>query len=187
MITPKVKKMVDDIIDIEGDYVYHPNDKGGPTRWGITDSVATANGYQGDMRYLPREFAFELIVNKYYIRPKFSLIAELSERIADELVDTGVNMGQGRASMFLQESLNAFNRQGIDYADIKVDGVIGKGTINALRAFLDKRSHQGGEEVLLTALNCQQGAKYLAIAAHDHKQEDFVFGWMANRVSLSGH
>lgn len=30
-----------------------PSDKGGPTRWGITQTIARAHGYTGDMRELP--------------------------------------------------------------------------------------------------------------------------------------
>jgi lysozyme family protein len=185
MITPTIERLINHIIDVEGEYVYHENDKGGPTRWGITEAVARANGYNGAMKALPREFAFEVIANKYYFKPHFSMIAEISPRIAEELTDTGVNMGPARASMFLQRCLNAFNRQGKDYADIAVDGAIGRNTVKTLKAYLDKRGKEGGEEVLLTALNCLQGEKYIAIAEHDHKQEDFLFGWLKNRVYLS--
>lgn len=37
----------------EGGYVDHPSDKGGPTRWGITQTTARAHGYTGDMRNPP--------------------------------------------------------------------------------------------------------------------------------------
>ncbi|EPA3167239.1 glycosyl hydrolase 108 family protein, partial [Yersinia enterocolitica] len=33
------------ILGKEGEYVNHPDDKGGPTRWGITQKVARAHGY----------------------------------------------------------------------------------------------------------------------------------------------
>ena len=37
----------------EGGFVDHPKDPGGATRYGITQRVARANGYEGDMRNLP--------------------------------------------------------------------------------------------------------------------------------------
>ena len=47
--------LLEALIEREGGYVYHPADKGGPTRFGITQDVARAQGYHGDMRDLPRE------------------------------------------------------------------------------------------------------------------------------------
>ncbi|WP_276203058.1 glycosyl hydrolase 108 family protein, partial [Enterobacter hormaechei] len=35
------------ILGKEGGYVDHPNDKGGPTNWGITQATARAHGYTG--------------------------------------------------------------------------------------------------------------------------------------------
>ncbi len=40
------------ILGKEGGYVNHPDDKGGPTNWGITQATARAHGYVGDMRDL---------------------------------------------------------------------------------------------------------------------------------------
>lgn len=37
----------------EGGFVDHPKDPGGSTRYGITQRVARANGYEGDMRNFP--------------------------------------------------------------------------------------------------------------------------------------
>src|SRR5690625_1688136 len=43
----KVKQIIDDIIRVEGAYSNNPADKGGETMYGITVSVARANGYSG--------------------------------------------------------------------------------------------------------------------------------------------
>ncbi|EJY0890163.1 hypothetical protein OE991_005197, partial [Escherichia coli] len=48
-------KIFDEVLGKEGGYVNHPDDKGGPTKWGITEKVARAHGYRGDMRDLTRE------------------------------------------------------------------------------------------------------------------------------------
>lgn len=49
----KADQTIEGILGKEGGYVDHPSDKGGPTRWGITQTTARAHGYTGDMRNLP--------------------------------------------------------------------------------------------------------------------------------------
>lgn len=46
-------QIIEGILGKEDGYVDHPSDKGGPTRWGITQTTARAHGYTGDMRNLP--------------------------------------------------------------------------------------------------------------------------------------
>ena len=50
-----IDALIDALIEREGGYVHHPADKGGATCFGVTEAVARANGYVGDMRFLPRE------------------------------------------------------------------------------------------------------------------------------------
>ena len=52
-----VDALIDELIEREGGYVNHPADKGGPTRFGITEAVARAHGYRGAMAELPRDEA----------------------------------------------------------------------------------------------------------------------------------
>jgi len=170
------------IIEREGEYVDHPSDKGGATRYGITEAVARANGYRGNMRALPRDLAESIYRQKYWTGPNFHRVAGVSVKIAGELADTGVNFGPSVASTWLQRWLTAFNRQGRDYPDLRADGAIGPVTIAALRAFLDKRG-KAGEPVLYVALNCSQGARYLELAEGRGANEDFLFGWLRERVT----
>ncbi|EFN7728082.1 hypothetical protein EGX45_23545, partial [Escherichia coli] len=53
----------------------------------------------------------------------------------------------------------------------------------ALRVFLEKRG-KDGELVMLTALNCTQGERYLALAEKREANESFVYGWMKARVMI---
>lgn len=46
-------KAFDRLLGHEGGFVDHPRDPGGATRWGITQRVARAYGYAGDMRSFP--------------------------------------------------------------------------------------------------------------------------------------
>lgn len=176
-------QIIEDILGREGDYVNNPKDRGGPTRWGITEKTARANGYTGDMRYLSRETAKQILEEEYWFGPRFNMIAEVSTAIADELCDTGVNMGPMVQVKFLQRWLNAFNKEQTLYPDLIADGAIGNRTITALRAFLSVRGKQG-EEVLLKAINCSQGTKYLELTEAREANEEFIFGWLLNRVEL---
>ena len=46
-----IDDLIDDLIAREGGFVDHPADKGGPTRWGITQAVARRHGYMGRWKH----------------------------------------------------------------------------------------------------------------------------------------
>lgn len=171
------------VVMIEGGYSDHPSDRGGKTMYGITERVARAHGYDGEMRDMPLEVAEAIYKGQYWDTLRLDEVAQLSYAIAEELFDTAVNCGVGVAGRFLQRALNAFNRQGQDYPDLEADGVIGPVSIDALKSFCYRRD-LNGERVMLRALNCLQGVRYLEIAERDHSQEDFTFGWFRARVGI---
>lgn len=178
-----VHDIINGVIEREGGYVNDPRDAGGETMYGITKTVARAAGYTGAMKDMPRAVAENIYWRQYVTGPNFDDIMPVSEAIAAELVDTGVNMGPGIAGQFLQSALNAFNEGGKRYPDLKVDGQIGLATIGALRTFLQHRG-KAGETVMLKALNCLQGARYLSITEARPANEAFVYGWFRERVGL---
>ena len=179
----KIEQMIDEIIKREGGYVNHPSDRGGPTRWGITQAVARANGYMGSMQDLPVDFARAVYRAEYYTKPRFDQIAALSPVLAQELFDTGVNCGVGFAKPLIQRALNLLNQNGAGgWPDLVVDGVLGNKTIDALKVYLSKRGVQG-EAVLLKILNIMQGQRYIEIVERNPSQEAFFYGWIAHRVS----
>ena len=73
-------------------------------------------------------------------------------------------MGPAVAATFLQRALTALNRNGKDYPDLVPDGRVGTMTLFALDAFLAERGKDGGERVLLRALEALQGERYLRLA-----------------------
>jgi lysozyme family protein len=172
-----IEQMIEDTIGKEGGYCNHPDDRGGPTCWGITQAVARANGYTGDMRALPREKAVAIYRQEYAIRPGFAAVAEIYPRVGAELFDSGVNMGPARPALWLQEWLNALNDGAKHYPDIGEDGRIGPGTLAALRAYKARRGVEG-EERLLRALNGDQAVFYKQLAVRRASQESFLYGWL---------
>jgi len=176
-----IEGLLDELIEREGGFTDHPADRGGPTRFGITEAVARAHGYGGAMAALPRDEAVAIYRRLYWLRPHFDAVAERSPALAAELFDTGANMGPAVAATFLQRALTALNRNGQDYPDLVPDGRIGDRTLAALDAFLELRAGSG-ETVLLRALEALQGERYLRLAERRPANEAFLYGWLANRI-----
>ncbi|RJF90404.1 glycoside hydrolase family 108 protein [Sphingomonas cavernae] len=176
-----IDQLIDEVIGREGGYSNHPADRGGPTRWGITEVVARANDYDSDMRQLSRETAAAIYKRIYWHRPGFDRVHNHAPALAAELFDTGVNMGPAVAIGFLQRALNALNRGASDYPDIAAADRFDHATEAALAAFLKKRGLTG-ETVLLRAVEALQGERYLRLAEKRPANEAFLYGWLANRL-----
>jgi lysozyme family protein len=178
----------------EGGYANNPNDRGGETYKGISrknfpgwsgwvymDDVKNKVGLREDA--INTEAAKTDILQKLvraFFKDNFwnelSLDQVNNQDIAVELFDTGVNMGTGVAATFLQRVLNATNRNGADFKDIKVDGRVGPGTVGTLNQH--KRPRQ-----VLVLLNCLQGTRYIDICEHNPSQEIFMNSW-TDRVAI---
>ena len=111
------------LIGNEGGYVNNQADPGGETNWGITKTVAVANGYAGDMRTMPKEAAKCIYKKMYWDKLQCD---QLPFVVAFQLFDAGVNHGNSHAVKFLQRALSV--------AD---DGVIGAKTIAAVSKLED--------------------------------------------------
>lgn len=101
-----------------------------------------------------------------------------NQDIANEMFDTGVNMGVHRAVKFLQQALNYLNRNGKIYADIVEDGDFGKNTMRAFNS-LPTRDHN----ILYKMMNVLQGMHYMEYMSDSPTQEKFARGWF-NRVEF---
>jgi lysozyme family protein len=177
------ERFIDDVLRKEKGFVDHPDDRGGPTNWGITQVRARAEGYDGLMEDMPEAFARLIYRKRYITEPQFDKVALISESIANELIDTGVNMGPARPAEALQRLLNIFNQKGTRYRDVFPDGRIGPVTLEALRKYVRFRGAEG-ERVMVKALNCLQGAKYLEFSENDEDQESFSYGWFRARINI---
>lgn len=186
---PAIRQSINEVIDIEtggdpdGGFTNNPNDPGGATRWGVTESVARANGYTGDMRDYPRARALEVYLQRYVRDPGFDRVVLLSPEIGGELVEAGINLGTKKPSRWLQQNLNIFNRCEALYGDIATDGIVGNNTIDALTDYLDEREFDG-DEILTRALNVSQGAEYQRLAHADAQYELFTYGWFRKRIKI---
>lgn len=184
MNTKEIKKrVINEILRVEGGYVNHSSDLGGQTNYGITEKVQRQYGFEGDMKDLPKELAFEIYQKQYWDINKLDLIQAISPKVQEEVQDTGVNMGTKLQATYLQRSLSLLNLKGKIYPDLVHDGLVGPQTLNALQKYFDYRG-KDQEVVLLRMLNALQGARYIEIAEARELNEDFIFGWFLHRVVI---
>jgi lysozyme family protein len=181
--TDAVLTMINDLIGREGRYSDHPADKGGPTQWGVTEQVARAFGYRGDMRNYPRATAIDTYRRAYWVDSGIAQVAEHYPAVAVEMFDIAVNMGVTVACTFLQRCLNAFNQNGGHYADLLVDARLGRVSMSALDAFRRRRGAEGGER-LLVAICSLRGARYIEISEARPANEAFTYGWFGRMVEM---
>lgn len=167
---------------VEGGFVNNRNDPGGATNHGITEPVARARGYTGDMRSLPLEFATGVYYADYVVKPGFAPFVELSPAVAQELVDSAVNAGPDKPSRWLQRTLNSLSQQGKAYPPVTADGQVGQQTVHAYKALARVRGKKMACQLVLKALDAQQGAYYVDLSLTNPKLQEFTAGWLANRV-----
>jgi lysozyme family protein len=169
------------LLGIEGDESNDPVDRGGHTKWGVTEKAARAWGYEGNMTDFTKELSKQFYWEVHWKPLRLSEIAQISKEVTEELFEASVNCGAPRAALWLQKSLNLLNRNKQDYPDIDADSNIGPVTINSLAAFLQKRALPG-KKVLLTMLNNWQGNHYMTFGTEHPEQEKWMFGWFLQRV-----
>ena len=119
-----VKEIIEEIIRKEGGYINHPNDRGGPTKFGVTQK--TLSNYLGrqasieDVKNMTVETASEIYERNYYKVPSIDTIPQKLQPI---VTDASVLYGPKRAIIFLQ---NIVNEAG--FGPISADGVLGPKT-----------------------------------------------------------
>lgn len=165
----------------EGGYTNNPNDSGGETNFGITIAEARARGYGGPMKELTLDWAKHIYTVTYWTEAGFDKLAAVNEAVAVKCFNAGVNCGVNRITGWLQTLVNGLNRNQKDYPDVQIDYAMGRATIAAVAALLKLRG-KDGETVLVRGINDLQGAYYVGIATSNQKNEEFLFGWLLNRV-----
>jgi len=131
-----MEALIADIITREGGFSDRSEDRGGPTKYGIT--LATLAEWRGhpvtraDVAALTREEAALIYAERYIRRPRFDQIADAALR--ELVIDTGVNHGAGRAGRWLQDAVNHLTGAGL-----KVDGDVGPKTLAAVNAAHPRR------------------------------------------------
>jgi lysozyme family protein len=171
-------KVIADTIDREGGekYTNRPDDRGGPTRWGLTTVAAADVGYTGPMETCPKEVAIAFY-KKLWTKLRIDDVAKRSIPLALYMYDFGVVSGSGRAVREFQELLNVLNVKETLFPDVGVDGGMGKEVLGAMDEYAKKASIA----VLADSYNAMRIAFCVNLAKKDKSQESNVRGWL-NRI-----
>lgn len=156
--------ILDGIIRREGTkYTDHAADRGGPTKYGITQQALTAwRGKQVtpyEVAALTRDEALAIYRSRY-VRP-FEFISDA--RLLELVVDCGVNHGVNRAIKWMQAA-----------AGTEVDGFVGPATRAAVAA--------KSPAVMYAMVLALRARFYGRIITNDPTQAVFAAGWM-NRLA----
>jgi lysozyme family protein len=157
------EQLITDILVREGwdKYTNDPNDRGGPTKWGIT--LAAWRDYHArpvtpaEIEKITEGQAREFYRSEYIVRPGFNKIA--TDDLMELVVDCGVNHGVGRAARWLQQA-----------AKVPVDGKIGPVSLAKVNAtpWL----------VLFLRIVGYRARFYASIVERDPTQLKYLEGWI---------
>jgi len=164
----QIKTILNQIIKSEGGYVDHPNDKGGPTKYGITlKALSTYRAQYSkplDIMQLQTNEAEEIYYDSYYINPSIDQLPDIYQHF---MLDSAINHGQKTAIRMLQLELL---EQGIPTL---ADGIIGKNTIAC--------SNEAAEKIgtrFITGLIDRRKKFYQSIVSRHPDQQVFLAGWL---------
>lgn len=175
-------------IVVEAGYTNNPADRGGPTKYGITQAVAMRYkdqlvakfGWDGDMRNLTEDMAVYIYIPEYWNKMSLDGIFAISPVFADMVFEAGINVGVGTVCQWVQTIVNVMNNNQAYYPDLKVDGNVGPVTLKALQTLLKVRPRDGLPNVLFM-FSAMASSRYVDICSRYPDQEIFMSGW-ANRA-----
>lgn len=171
------------VFAVEGGYVNDPADPGGATNFGVTERVARQHGYRGDMQDLKRDCEVEdeicaesIYFTDYIENPGFLPILEADSVVAEELIDTAVNMGPARPSRWFQHSVNL-----VCSTTLEIDGKVGERT---QRAWKDCRETIGPFAcvAVINRMDTYQEAEYDRLVRINPRLGKFRRGWQNHRI-----
>lgn len=170
-----IDSMLDEILLREGGYVDNSADRGGPTKYGVTQ--ATLSAWLGrpasveDVRNLTTDTAKAIYTKQYFVGPHLDQLPDLIQPV---MLDAAVNSGPGHAVKWLQQVINDNG-----HGPVMVDGGIGPATVAAANA---AAAAMGAG--LNRALVETRRAFLQHLAVNDPSQQQFEQGWMARCDAL---
>ena len=162
--------MLTDVLKKEGGYVNNSADRGGPTKYGITQATLSKFLERAvttdDVKNLDIATARDIYELRYYHQPR---IDKLPDAIQPFVFDCAVNNGPRRAIQFVQQ---VCSESGV--GTLAADGQMGPRT----KAVADACYEQMGDWMLVALIE-ERRMFYQAIVANDDSQKIFLKGWLA--------
>lgn len=147
------------VLGNEGGFSNHPKDRGGKTKFGITEKTARRYGFPNVASLTIDDAAY--IYHKEYW--EYEWISD--ESLATKVFDLAVNMGTSRANRLMQQAANDCGMC------LEIDGVIGPKTRLAVNSLQP--------EAIIGKLVDRTKERYAEIIDRDPGQKVFERGWMA--------
>ena len=158
---PTLESMLDNVIRREGGYTDHPNDRGGPTNWGITlDALTTWRQRPttaDDVKNLTENEARAIYQSRYLTEPGLNRIGD--PYVLSLAFDCAINHGPQRAVRWLQK-----------IAGVVDDGNLGPVSEVAINSYEPVRLYQ--------KLLARRIVFYGEIVNNDRSQAAFILGWL---------
>ena len=167
-----IKRLIADLIELEGGYVNHPSDKGGPTKYGIT--LKTLSAYHGEqleaqsVKLLSKSEAEEIYEAEYFDKPGIRGLPELLQPV---VFDMAVNMGPVSAVKLLQRVIHKLG------SPVAIDGHLGPRTMQSAVIACNVYGFD-----VLRSICLARKEYYRNLVDADPTQSVFLTGWI-NRAN----
>lgn len=159
---------VDVIFQHEGGYSNDPNDRGGPTKFGISQLFLHDNDMPCDadtILKLTKKEAAEIYKRCWWDKYHYNSIANL--QLATKVFDLAVNMGPKTAHRIVQMAVN----RACPKKNLACDGILGVTTVSALNS-LDAAD-------LMDQIRSGAAMYYEGLVADKPRLQCFLKGWLA--------
>ena len=169
-MTSNIDKILDAVLDREGwpTYTVHPNDKGGPTKGGITlrtlESWRQRRCTRAELQRLKKDEALEILRRQYVDANGIHKLTDVS--LQAQVIDDAVLSGPVLAVKDLQRTLGT----------VSVDGIIGPQTLSAVS---ERNVDTLGRRLAVT--------RTLRLTRHVQQHPDqlvFMTGWVTRTLSF---
>lgn len=179
-----VKSMISTLLELEGGYGNNPHDKGGETKYGITQ-----NSYPHlDIKNLTKEDAVEIYTRDWLERYS-GLYNSIYEHIELHVYFTttffcfAVNAGTQRAVRFLQNAINETSKNIRKKLFISEDGLWGSQSSAALQTVIYQDGNDTPTNEISRALNIaakfkENALRHYYFLAHTPTQRQFLYSWV---------